>query len=508
MGRLIAFVALLLCLLRAGAAPAQDVQVNSSDNNATNLDNFTSESETNVAVSGSLVVVGYNTTRQKGLLGMASHTGLGFAYSTNGGASFTDGGFVPAGNNNLISDPALAFDNAGTLYYASVCNDSGGISRICVSQSTATSPEITFANPVAISGVLGGSGTLEDKELMAVDTTGGAFNGRVYVAWNEVVDNAQVLLAASSSQSPLAFSPTIALSPSTGQNRGAMPAVAPNGDVFVVWGSFANLSAAATEEVHIVRSTNGGGVFANPDPSDPAPSKTLATVTSTIGNLVSSGIRIRTRGFPYIAIDNTPVGSATHGNIYVVFQATPGGGSSSRSEIFFTRSTDHGATWSPPRDITSGLAAMLGRDTTSNDNWLPAIAVSPVTGHLRVPFYSRREDPANTQIRVYEAGSTDGGVTWFERPLSRTAFTPSVGYDQMLARDYMGDYLHVAGVGTGFLSAWGDTRNTCMPPSGAPAPCSPAGRGDQDVFSAFSTDPSGPDLFITPWGAISGNPPL
>jgi hypothetical protein len=515
MGRQIIFFALLLWLLRAGAAPAADVQVNSLDNNAANLGNFTTESETNVAVFGALVVVGFNSTRQAGLLGSGNwNSFMGFAYSNNGGVSFTDGGFVPAGaaGNKLVSDPALAFDSAGTLYYASIGSDSGGISRIFVSQSSATSPVVTFANPVAIPGVLGGSAPAQDKELIAVDTTGGPFDGRVYVAWSEFPTifsfNAQVLVAASSSQSPLAFATPIALSPSTGLNHGAMPAVAPNGDVFVVWASFASATAAAAEEVHIVRSTNGGGAFANPDRSDPAPSKTLASVTSTIRNMNAGGINIRTRGFPYIAIDHTPVGSATRGNIYVVFQATPVDGSLSRSEIFFTRSTDHGVNWSAPRDITSGLAATLGVDTTENDNWQPAITVSPDTGHLRVAFYSRREDPANIQIRVYEAGSTDGGLTWFERPLAATPFTPSTGYDPVAASDYMGDYLHAAPAGPAFVTAWGDTRNTCTPPAGATAPCSPPGRGDQDVFFASSADPSGPDLFITPWGAVTGIGPL
>ena len=506
-------VALLFLLWATEAAPAAEVQVNSVDTNATNLDNFTTESETNVAIAGSMVVVGYNTSRQAGLLGAGSFNSLsGFAWSSDGGASFTDGGFVPAGGNVLGGDPAVAFDGAGTLYYASIGSNSGRVSRIFVSQSTATTPAVTFANPVIISGVLGGSAPFQDKELIAVDTSGGPFNGQVYVAWSEFPSvfssTAQVLLAASSSQSPLAFSAPFALSPSTGLNHGAMPAVAPNGDVYVVWASFASTTAAAAEQVHIVRSTNGGGAFSNPDPSDPAPSKTIASVTSTIGNMNSGGINIRTRGFPYIAIDRTAIGSATRGNIYVVFQATPGNGSTSRSEIFFTRSTDHGVTWSAPRDITSGLAVALGADTTANDNWQPSIAVSPTTGHIRVTFYSRRQDPANTKISVFEAGSTDGGLTWFNQPLSGTAFQPSTGYDQLLVPTYMGDYIHIAPAAASFQAAWGDTRNTCAPPAVAAAPCSPAGRGDQDVFFASSTDTSGPDDFITPWGAVTGIGPL
>ena len=141
------------------------------------------------------------------------------------------------------------------------------------------------------------------------------------------------------------------------------------------------------------------------------------------------GLNIRTRGFPHIAIDQTPPGSPTRGNIYVVFQAKPPPPATARSQIFFTRSTDGGKTWDMPRSISNGPAVTLNGDTTQNDNWMPSIAVSPVTGHIRVIFYSRREDPQNIDIRVYDAGSTDGGLTWFNRPRSTIAFKPSTGYD-------------------------------------------------------------------------------
>jgi hypothetical protein len=103
---------------------------------------------------------------------------------------------------------------------------------------------------------------------------------------------------------------------------------------------------------------------------------------STIKEMVSSGIQVRTRSFPYIAVDRTLPGSPTRGNVYLVFQAKPPLPSTARSEIFFTRSTDGGKSWSAPRDISSGAAATIGADTTSNDNWMPSVAVRPTTGHI------------------------------------------------------------------------------------------------------------------------------
>jgi hypothetical protein len=71
----------------------------------------------------------------------------------------------------------------------------------------------------------------------------------------------------------------------------------------------------------------------------------------------------------------------------------------------------------------------------------------------------------------------------------------------------MGDY-NFATSGTATQATWGDERNLCTPPSGAPNPCSPSGRPDMDVFTNNTALLHGPDLFITPWGYVTGVGPL
>lgn len=477
------------------SALAQDVQVNSKDSNAPNLSNFTTESETSVARRGNLVVVGFNTSRQAGLVGTGAFTSLsGYAYSTDGGHSFVDGGFVPASGTFILQgDPALGFDSTGNVYYGSLLEDlSSNCSYIGISKSTSTSPSVVFGPPVAISGPGSCSRSFEDKEFLAVDTTSGRFNGRVYVAWSEFPPdgqpgNPQALLAASTSTSPLVFGSTIALAPSAGSfQHGTFPVVGSDGTVYVAWSTLSSIEAAASATIDLVKSTDGGSTFGH--------LATAANFTSTVGDLGSGGMSLRTRSFPYMAIDHTPASSGSHNNLYVVFQGQPGNTPSPRSEIFFTSSTDGGATWSTPRNISSGPAVTVGADTTNNDNWMPSIAVSPATGHIRVLFYSRREDPDNQKIRVYEAGSNDAGQTWYNRAFSAQSFTPSVGYDPLLIKNYMGDYLYAIADTDGLIGVWGDTRNVCTPPAGAQAPCAPSGRPDQDAWSAKATYSGGSDL--------------
>jgi hypothetical protein len=477
---------LFLTAYSGDAALAQDVQVNSKDSNASNLSNFTTESETSAARRGLLIVVGYNTSRQAGLLGAGAFTSLsGYAYSTDGGASFTDGGFVPAsGTYVLQGDPTLAFDSSGNVYYGSLLADPPtNCSYIAVSKSTSTSPSVSFADPVVISGPGSCSEAFEDKEFLTVDNTTGPFNGRVYIAWSEFPKdgNPQALLAASSSTSPLAFSPTIILAPSPDSfQHGTFPIVGPDGTVYVAWSTLTSVDAAAAATINLVKSTNGGSTFGN--------LVTVATFTSTVGDVGSGGMSLRTRSFPYLAVDNTSPASPTHNNLYVVYQAQPADSAPPRSEIFFTSSTDSGANWSTPRSISSGPAVTEGADSTNNDNWSPSIAVSPTTGQVRVLFYSRREDSANQKIRVYEAGSNDAGKTWYNRPFSSNSFTPSVGYDPLLVANYMGDYLSALADSSGLFGVWGDTRNVCSPPAEATLPCTPTNRPDQDAWSHIKTD--------------------
>ena len=96
-----------------------------------------------VTVSGANVAVGFNDS-QTALLALTAGGDLtGYAYSTDGGASFTDGGALPNAPGFVnFGDPWLAHDRAGRMYFSNLALDgtSGNLDVGWRSRATAAGP--------------------------------------------------------------------------------------------------------------------------------------------------------------------------------------------------------------------------------------------------------------------------------------------------------------------------------------------------------------------------------
>ena len=191
--------------------------MNNADHTTGTLDNSTVESETSHAAFGTTVVAGWNDTRAVATAGFPGVTSIsGFGFSTDSGNTWTDGGQLPApAGQALWGDPAVDVDRVGTFYYVSMSGTTAGaVTGLVAYRSTAVTPTVTFAAPVAIAP-LGGAGTIVDKELIGIDKSGGAADGRVYVAWSEfssIFDNTSpIVFSRSTSQTPLVFGAATAI---------------------------------------------------------------------------------------------------------------------------------------------------------------------------------------------------------------------------------------------------------------------------------------------------------
>jgi hypothetical protein len=153
-------------------------------------------------------------------------------------------------------------------------------------------------------------------------------------------------------------------------------------------------------------------------------------------------------------------------------------------------SSDGGATWSD--------RVQLNDDSGTNDQWQPALAVSPDGSKFGVFWYDRRLDASNFLIDRYGAiGYISGSSVIFaaNRRISDVSFPPVVGVDPAMLFNYMGEYDQVAADNVNFYETWGDNR---LPSMGHPG-------NKADV--RFSTiNPATQFAIVAPAIAAAGSP--
>src|SRR5262249_11363584 len=107
------------------ASVGANVRLNNTAGDAAN----TTNAETAIAAHGAQLVSGWNDGLNFGI----SPGNSGYAYSSNGGATWTDGGVppVPSGSSaRYEGDPSMTVDNAGNFYYANLYTPDGSQSAL------------------------------------------------------------------------------------------------------------------------------------------------------------------------------------------------------------------------------------------------------------------------------------------------------------------------------------------------------------------------------------------
>src|SRR4029077_2560040 len=150
----------------------------------------------------------------------------GTYYSNNGGSSWCcnsnpNSNYVPTtapsqigtlipGVEHLVGgpydaggDPSVAFDSQGQVFYAGLgFNRTSPPNTVAVNKGTFDgSGHLSWGAPTFINPTTSPS-TLNDKPWIAVDTSGGSFNDRIYVTWTRFLFNAHT---GAYVQSPIAF---------------------------------------------------------------------------------------------------------------------------------------------------------------------------------------------------------------------------------------------------------------------------------------------------------------
>jgi hypothetical protein len=454
----------------AGGSPMRpaftDVRVNDPAQDSGEPDQ-TTQSETTIAVAGSHVAVGYNDSQQTGLFFTAGSDLTGYSYSTDGGASFTDGGTLPDTPEFVnVGDPWLASTRAGGMYYSTLADDALNL-NLDVAVARSADGGKTWATPVPVYRPPISIFYAADKPALAAgpdpvvktrDDLYDTWDDFTFTPAGQFFTGLPVAHSANGGATwQLVYAKRFNLTNVTGcslkQFIGATPIVNPaDGTLYVVAERLiANdpncVGTPPQRSEWIFRSTDGGKTF--------GPGVKIATATEAVPNgalFLGPGKYMRDLELPAIAL---------RGNaIYVAWN----GGAHGPSHIRLATSTDNGQTWSA-RFVTSG----------PTDDVQPALSADGSGIHLL--YYHR--NPDNT-LDVLVANSRSG-TTFTTRRVTTQSF-PGVltvpQFDPIIAFTYMGDYIANVSDGSHQYFAWGDNRDTLTDF------LYPNGRNDPDVFFA------------------------
>lgn len=351
----------------------------------------------------------------------------GWAFSADGGVSWTFPGAIDAGN--FRSDPLLESDADGVFYYHSLRSDFT-CDLFRSADGGATWDEGVFA--------FGG-----DKAWVAIDRTTGVGRGHLYVApWNPSFGCCFGDTFLRSTDGGDSFDTPLAI-PSEPQ-RGVV-AVGPDGEVYVT-----GHGSGGFGDVLVARSSNAndGGV--------------TPTFDSVASVDMGGGIQRATGPNPggllgqiWVAAHPT-AGSPGARHVYLLASIDPPGGDP--LEVHFVRSTDGGVTWSAPVRINDDAPG------SNAWQWFATLSVAP-DGRLDVTWNDSREDPGGLDSALYYSSSDDGGLTWAANQAISPTFDPLLGFPQ---QNKIGDYNDMESENAGAHVAYAATLN-----------------GEQDVFYVF-----------------------
>jgi hypothetical protein len=392
--------------------------------------------------------VAYDQTAHANMLAGSNtitSTRMASASSHDSGASWPNANPVTSPPvNHFGSDPGPVFNSSGSAYYTYIdverAPSTGNLVGLQLLVNSSSNKGDTWnTTPLAR---LDSNGQNPDKPLPAVDWTTGLFGNRMYVAYDNNGDLTCTVSCPQPAMISFADPPYTSWTQKTVStgfgNIGGFPAIGPTGQVYYVWDDY---GSTAGGQIVIKKSTDGGNTWS-------------ASPTVIAGTTISFGVKLP--NYSTSPSTTREVGPAqavdvdrSNGNAYVVWgdiQSSTG----PRMHIFYSRSTNGGASWSAPVRLDTGNV---------NDAWEPIVAVDQSNGKVTAAWYDRRDDGSNTLYGVYYTQSSDGGQTWLptQVPVASVQSDPRVE-----SLNGTGDYMGMVAMDGKAHPVWTDSRDGLM----------------------------------------------
>lgn len=336
-----------------------------------------------------------------------------YYYSEDGGYSWSVG-LLQSSTHGVWGDPVTLVDNEGNYYFFHLSNPAVGnwIDRIVCQKST--DGGLTW-NDGSYMGLNGNKA--QDKEWVAIDRN----NGYIYSTWTQFDDygssnptDRSNILFSKSTDNGESWSPALRINEVDGDCidsdntvEGAVPAVGPDGQIYVAW--------AGPAGIVFDKSYDQGQTWLEND--------IFVTEFPEGWDYAIPGI-YRANGLPVTCCDLS--NGENRGTIYVNWTDQRFG--ESDTDVWVLKSTDQGETWSEPIRVND--------DPPGKQQFFTWMTIDQVTGYVYFVFYDRRDyDDNNTD--VFMAVSKDGCETFSNFVISESPFLPSSGV-------FFGDYTNVA----------------------------------------------------------------
>ena len=261
----------------------------------------------------------------------------------------------------------------------------------------------------------------EDKPGLVVDNAPGSrFNGNVYIAWTRFdvygssnPDHKSQIYFSRSIDKGQTFSMPIQISDVGGDCvdsdntvEGAVPAIGPKGEVYIVW--------AGPLGLIFDKSTDGGLTFGK--------DKVIGVIPGGWDFSVE-GLD-RANGMPVTGVDLSD--GPNRGTLYVNWIDARNGD----PDVFVMSSRNGGNTWSTPVRVNDDP---LKNGKKQFFTWM---SIDPVDGSLNLVFYDRRNSKGS-ETKLILARSVDGGRTFVNQSIELPAFEAN-------SRVFFGDYTGIS----------------------------------------------------------------
>jgi hypothetical protein len=335
------------------------------------------EVEPDTFASGSTIVSAFQVGRVSG--GGASD--IGWATSTNGGATWSHG-YLPGITTNVggsfgqASDASVAFDAKHNVWLISSLGLSG--SAVDVLTSRSTDGGLTWSNPVITA-----TGSNDKNWIVCDDTSSSPHFGNCYTEY-DITSAGDSIRMRTSTDGGATWGPALAPGGShTG--LGGQPVVLPNGDVLVPYESL-------NAQIRSFRSTNGGASWNS------------TVLVSSISHHTVAG-SLRESPLPTAEADAA-------GTVYVAWADCRFRSGCPSNDIVLAKSTSE-TTWAAP------VRVPIDPVSSTADHFVPGIGVDRSTSGsgarigLTYYFYPAAGCTSSTCLLVVGfISSVNGGTSW------------------------------------------------------------------------------------------------